>query len=56
MLFRSETVSYAAGRATLLDLIQAQSMFADAALLTLDREATVARDAARLVLTYGGDR
>ena len=51
-----ETVSYSAGRATLLDLIQAQTMFADAALQTLDREATVARDAARLVLTYGGDQ
>lgn len=51
-----ETVSYSAGRATLLDLIQAQAMFADAALQTLDREATVARDAARLVLTYGGDQ
>ncbi|MCX8475862.1 MAG: TolC family protein [Sphingomonas sp.] len=51
-----ETVSYSAGRATLLDLIQAQTMFADAALQALDREATVARDAARLVLTYGGDQ
>lgn len=51
-----ETVSYSAGRATLVDLIQAQSMFADTALLALDREATVARDAARLVLTYGGDQ
>jgi outer membrane protein TolC len=51
-----ETVSYSAGRATLLDLIQAQTMFAGAALQTLDREATVARDAARLVLTYGGDQ
>lgn len=51
-----ETVSYSAGRATLIDLIQAQSMFTDAALGTLDREATVARNAARLVLTYGGDQ
>jgi outer membrane protein, heavy metal efflux system len=51
-----ETVSYSAGRATLLDLIQAQTMFAGAALQMLDREATVARDAARLVLTYGGDQ
>lgn len=51
-----ETASYSAGRATLLDLIQAQSMFTDAALGVLDREATVARDAARLVLTYGDDQ
>lgn len=51
-----ETLSYSAGRATLLDLIQAQTMFADAALQALDREATVARDAARLVLTYGEDQ
>lgn len=51
-----ETLSYSAGRATLLDLIQAQTSFADAALQALDREATVARDAARLVLTYGEDQ
>ncbi|MDC7810184.1 TolC family protein [Sphingomonas koreensis] len=51
-----ETLSYSAGRATLLDLIQAQTSFADAALQALDREATVARDAARLVLTYGDDQ
>jgi hypothetical protein len=31
-------------------------MLADASLSTLDREAAVARDAARLVLTYGDDR
>lgn len=51
-----ETLSYSAGRATLIDLIQAQTSFADAALQALDREATVARDAARLVLTYGEDQ
>jgi outer membrane protein TolC len=51
-----ETASYSAGRASLIDLITAQSSFVDAALLTLDREATVVRDAARLVLTYGDDR
>lgn len=49
-----ETASYSAGRAGLLDVIQAQSMLADAELEALDREAMVARDAARLVLTYGG--
>jgi outer membrane protein TolC len=51
-----EIVSYSSGRATLLDLIQAQSQFVDAGLLALEREALVARDGARLVLTYGGDR
>jgi hypothetical protein len=40
----------------LLDLIQSQSMLVDAALQALDREAVVARDAVRLVLTYGGDQ
>jgi outer membrane protein TolC len=51
-----ETASYSAGRASLLDLIQSQSMLVDAALQALDREAVVARDAVRLVLTYGGDQ
>jgi outer membrane protein, heavy metal efflux system len=50
-----ETASYGAGRAGLVDVIQAQSMLADAELQLLDREAAVARDAARLVLTYGGE-
>lgn len=50
-----ETASYSAGRAGLLDVIQAQSTLADVELQTLDREAAVARDAARLVLTYGGE-
>ncbi|WP_371420860.1 TolC family protein [Tardiphaga sp.] len=50
-----ETASYSARRAGLLDVIQARSMLADLQLQTLDREAEVARDAARLVLTYGGD-
>jgi outer membrane protein TolC len=50
-----ETASYGAGRAGLVDVIQAQSMLADAELQALDREAAVARDAARLVLTYGGE-
>jgi outer membrane protein, heavy metal efflux system len=48
-----ETASYSAGRAALIDVIQAQAMLADAELQTLDREAVVTRDAARLVLTYG---
>jgi outer membrane protein TolC len=48
-----ETASYSAGRAALIDVIQAQTMLADTELQTLDREALVTRDAARLVLTYG---
>ena len=51
-----ETVSYSSGRATLTEVIAAQTMFVDAALRALDRESVVARDAARLVLTYGGDQ
>ena len=51
-----ELASYSAGRATLLDVIAAQSQYSDAALLALDREALVARDGARLVLTYGSDQ
>jgi outer membrane protein TolC len=50
-----ETASYAAGRAGLLDVIEAQTMVADSELQLLDREADVARDAARLVLTFGGN-
>ena len=50
-----EIASYSAGRASLTDLIAAQAAFAQASLDTLDREAVVARDAARLVLTYGSD-
>jgi outer membrane protein TolC len=50
-----ETASYGAGRAGLVDVIQSRSMLADTQLQTLDREAEVARDAARLVLTYGGE-
>jgi cobalt-zinc-cadmium efflux system outer membrane protein len=50
-----ETASYAAGRAGLLDVIEAQTMLADSELQLLDREAEVARDAVRLVLTYGGN-
>lgn len=50
-----ETASYSAGRAGLLDVIQARAMLADTELQTLDREAAVVRDATRLVLTYGSD-
>lgn len=50
-----ETASYASGRAGLLDVIEAQTMLADSELQLLDREAEVARDAVRLVLTFGGN-
>jgi outer membrane protein TolC len=50
-----ETASYAAGRATLTDLADAYSALADARLTTLDREALVAADGARLTLTYRSD-
>jgi cobalt-zinc-cadmium efflux system outer membrane protein len=50
-----EIASYAARRAGLPDVIQAHMMLIDAELQMLDREATVARDATRLVLTYQGD-
>lgn len=50
-----ETASYAAGRAGLLDVIESQTMLADSELQLLDRAAEVARDAVRLVLTFGGN-
>ncbi|MGE5721856.1 MAG: TolC family protein [Sphingomonadales bacterium] len=48
-----ETASYGAGRAVLLDVIEARTALAEAELQALDREATVVRDAVRLSLTYG---
>ena len=50
-----ETASYAAGRAGLLDVVDANSTLATTVLDTLDREALVAIDGARLTLTYGSD-
>ena len=50
-----ETASYAAGRASLADVADAHAALADATLTTLDREALVAADGARLVLTYRSD-
>jgi cobalt-zinc-cadmium efflux system outer membrane protein len=47
-----ETASYAAGRASLIDIVEAHSALVDATLTTLDREALVALDGARLSLTY----
>lgn len=49
-----ETASYAAGRASLIDVANAETALVDAALTTLDREALVAIDGARLTLTYRG--
>lgn len=50
-----EQASYAAGRATLMDVAEAQGALAQAELLVLDREADVARDAARLTISFGSD-
>ena len=50
-----ETAAYGAGTAGLPDVLTAFSGLADAQLTTLDREAAVALDAARLTLTYGSD-
>jgi len=47
-----ETASYGAGRASLVDIADAYSALADATLTTLEREAMVAADGARLSLTY----
>ncbi|KRA81236.1 TolC family protein [Altererythrobacter sp. Root672] len=49
-----DTASYAAGRASLADVIAARTELAETELLLLDREIAVAKDAARLVLAYGG--
>lgn len=50
-----ETGSYGAGRATLTDIADAHAALADAVLTTLDREAAVIADGARLVLLYGNN-
>ena len=50
-----ETASYSAGRASLTDVIDAKTAFADAELTALDREAQVASDAIRLTITFGSD-
>jgi outer membrane protein TolC len=49
---RLETASYGAGRASLVDIADAYAGLADATLTTLEREAMVAADGARLSLTY----
>jgi outer membrane protein TolC len=50
-----ETASYAAGTASLSDVLQAELGLAEAVTDALDRAADVARDGARIVLTYGAD-
>ena len=47
-----ETASYGAGRASLVDVVDAHIALVDAALTTLDREALVEIDAVKLNLTY----
>jgi outer membrane protein TolC len=47
-----ETASYAAGRASLVDIADSYAGLADATLTTLEREAMAAADGARLSLTY----
>jgi cobalt-zinc-cadmium efflux system outer membrane protein len=47
-----ETASYGAGRASLVDVVDAHVALINAALTTLDREALVEIDGAKLVLTY----
>lgn len=51
-----ETASYAAGTATLADVLDAMTALADAKLTALEREAMVVRDGARIFLTYGSDQ
>ncbi len=50
-----ETAGYGAGTAALPDVLAAFASLSDVQLNTLDREAAVAVDAARLSLTYGSD-
>ncbi|WP_334182253.1 TolC family protein [Novosphingobium sp.] len=47
-----ETASYAAGRASLVDIADAYTALADARLTVLDREALAVSDGARISLTY----
>jgi cobalt-zinc-cadmium efflux system outer membrane protein len=50
-----ETASYAAGSASLGDVLQAFLALADAHIDRLDREAELTRDTTRIALTYGTD-
>ena len=51
-----ETASYAAGTASLADVLDAMSGLAAAKLTALERDAMVIRDGARIILTYGADQ
>lgn len=48
-----ETASYGAGRVSLVDVVDAYVALIEAALTTIDREALVQIDGAKLTLTYG---
>lgn len=50
-----ETASYGAGRANLIEVVDAHSMLAEAELTAIDREAEVVRDAVRLTIEFGRD-
>ncbi len=50
-----ETASYGAGRASLVDIADAYGALADATLTSIEREALVAADGARLSLSYRSD-
>ena len=50
-----ETASYAAGNASLSDVLDAELALAETRIDTVDREAAVVRDAARIALTYGSE-
>lgn len=50
-----ETASFASGRASLADVIDAHVALADTTLTVIDREAAIATDAVRLKMTYLGD-
>ncbi|WP_423140823.1 TolC family protein [Parablastomonas sp. CN1-191] len=49
-----EVASYAAGRASIQDVVTARIAAVEAQLLVLEREAAVTRDAVRINLTFGG--
>ena len=49
-----EVASYAAGRASVQDVVVARTAAVEAELLVLEREAEVSRDAVRINLTFGG--
>ena len=50
-----EAASYAAGTASLTDVLSAALALAEAKVDLINREADVARDGARITLTYGSN-